>query len=476
MSNKNIIVLSISVFIIACFFSVGFNNYDEHTQILEFAGLKLGLTIEKNLSWEYAAQMRPALQPAIVVLVWKFLNLLGCCNPFLVALIVRIMAATLTFTGIYLLYKRYVITIENPILKNWYLLLSFFLWFAIYNGVRFSSESLSGSSFLIAFALLTNEQNKKNYYYIFVGLLFGLSFVARYQSAFLILGVGAWLLFIKRDFKRIILISIGVIIVTGIGILIDKWFYGKWVLTLWNYYIENIVLDKVSGFGIDPWWYYFEVVFLKAIPPFSLVFILCFLIYFAFKPKDIITFTLLPLILVHFLIGHKEMRFMFPMIGFIPILIIRSIESMKQKWLPHFFENKRIGYMVKIFWIYNIIMLLVVSLKPADTHVSIYQRIYSQYPSPTKLYYCENANPYSRALDVYFYKRKSLSVIKVNTIDSLTFSPEYKQLFVTKKPELLSKSKMKYKLIYSTYPQWIRYFNYNNWIERSNLYYVYELL
>ena len=71
--KKNYIyLLSILTLIITAFFSSGYYHFDEHFQILEFAGLKLKMTLATNLPWEYTYQMRPAIQPAIVVLFLNF--------------------------------------------------------------------------------------------------------------------------------------------------------------------------------------------------------------------------------------------------------------------------------------------------------------------------------------------------------------------------------------------------------------------
>lgn len=72
LQEKNIYFWSAVVLFITALFSVGAYHADEHYQILEFAGLKLGLTSAENLPWEFHYQMRQTLQPFMVIALHKF--------------------------------------------------------------------------------------------------------------------------------------------------------------------------------------------------------------------------------------------------------------------------------------------------------------------------------------------------------------------------------------------------------------------
>lgn len=474
MKAKYIYILSIIVLVITAFFSTGYHHFDEHFQILEFAGLKLNMTVAGNLPWEYNYQMRSAIQPVVVVVLYNFLNIFGLYNPFTIALFLRLLSAAVAFLGMYMIYKTYNKTILNDTLKKWFLLLSFFLWFMIYNNVRFSSENWAGSILLIAFSLLNIKQRPNRYYYLYIGLLLGLAFLFRYQAGFLIAGLILWVLFIKKNISNAVFLTLGVIFLIGIGIIIDRWFYGEWTLTTWNYFNQAILQNKISGFGVDPWWYYFEIVFIKAIPPFSIIFIVSFIIVFIYKRKDLLTWTILPFLLIHFIIGHKEIRFLFPVIGFLPVVIIKSFEIIQEKWNKTFLDNTFVRVFAKLFLIANFISLLIIAFKPADNQISLYKRLYNDYKTPTTLYYTDD-NPYHRILDINFYKRKNLDVIKISSVNEINSDVNKNQLFVTKDRNTVNDIKMKNKLIYSTFPDWIKIFNFNKWIERSKCWYVYEL-
>ena len=470
---KYIYVLSIVTLLITAFFSVGYYHFDEHFQILEFAGLKLNMTVAGNLPWEYVYKMRPAIQPAIVVLVFRLFHLAGVNNPFTIALLLRLLSASVAFIAMYLVYKAYFKTLNNVTLKRWFSLLSFFLWFMVFNSVRYSSENWSGSIFLISFALL-NIKQFPNKSYLLIGMLLGLSFLFRYQTGFLIAGLILWHLFIKKSIVKTAFLTLGVIFLIGLGILIDRWFYGSWTLTTWNYFNMNILQNRVSDFGIHPWWYYIGQTFVQGIPPFSIVYILSIIVVFIYRRKDLLTWTLLPFLIIHFIIGHKEIRFLFPVIGFLPILIIKSLEIVQTKWSASFLENKLVRIFAKWFWVVNIIFLGIVAFSPADGQISLYKKLYTNYTTPSTLYYIEN-NPYHRVLDINFYKRPNLDIVKLSSVKNIDLIVDRKTLFVTKDQNVAKEMLTRKELVYSTYPRWIKTVNFNNWVSRTNCWYVYEL-
>jgi GPI mannosyltransferase 3 len=470
---KYVYILSIVTLIITAFFSAGYYHFDEHFQILEFAGLKLKMTSAGNLPWEYVYKMRPAIQPAIVFVVFNMFHLIGVDNPFTVTLFLRLLSASLGFAAMYLFYMTYIKTINNDLLKTWYTLLSFFLWFIIFNNVRFSSESWSGSLFLIAFSLLNIKQLSNRSHFL-TGMLLGLSFLFRYQTGFLIAGLILWYLFIKKNIIKPVLISFGILLIIGTGILIDRWFYGTWTLTTWNYFNQNILQNRVSDFGIHPWWYYIERTFIQGIPPFSIVYISSFLIVFIYLRKDLLTWTLLPFLLIHFIIGHKEIRFMFPIIGFIPIVIIKSLEIIQTKWNATFLDKKYVQGFAKAFWIVNMIFMTLIAFSPADGQISLYKKLFSDYKTSSTLYYIDK-NPFNRVLDINFYKRPDLEIVKISSLKDLDLNNGRKTLFVTKDQNAANDLFAQKRLVYSTYPKWIRILNFNNWMSRTNCWYVYEI-
>lgn len=477
---------------ILAYFSVGYNHSDEHFQILEFARWKLDPSKPEPLPWEFHNQMRPAVQPAIVVIIHKFFNLFGTSDPFLIAFFLRILSAILTFLSMWIIYQRYIKEISNKILQQWFLVLSFLLWFALYNAVRFSSETWSGAIFIIGFSYpFLFKRALGNHDFFLTGILLGFSFIFRYQAGFLIVGYFLWFfvfrLMLNKDASlfpeekpgkkskilQLTFMSLGILCVIITGVFIDRWFYGKWVFTTWNYFEQNILEDKISGFGIQPWWFYFEDIFIKAIPPFSLVFITFLLVVFLFLRNDILTWTLLPFVLINFLLGHKETRFFYPLIGFLPVIVIKGIKTLLDIWSDNVLKNKFVRIFAKIFWIVNCCFILLIFFIPADIQVNMYQKIYYRYPYPITLYYCSE-DPYNRALPVSYYKRRDLSLKKTESVVDLVSGTEKTYLVAVKRSDPEFENAKKLKQIYSTYPVWIKWVNFNHWLDRTQVWYLYE--
>ena len=362
--------------------------------------------------------------------------------------------------------------ISNDVLRRWFLILSFTLWFVIYIGVRFSSENWSGLLFAIGFSYYFLNQRRKYIYFFIVGLLLGLSFLFRYQAAFLIFGFSLWLLLIKKErFTKIISIVFGFVFIAFTGILIDKWFYGEWTITAWNYFAQNILEDKASGFGVEPWWWYITKSIEKGVPPISILFIAAFFIVSIFKTKSPVIWSIVPFFLIHSTIGHKEIRFLFPISFFIPIIIIMGIEVLQKKYIQNLSSNKYMRSFMKLIFIVNAGVLLVVMFKPADSQISLYHKLYKNYKEPT-IHYCLEGNPYHRVLDIYFYKRNSLTVESIKSMDDI---PEGKNKLVVMEHRDEFNNPRLGKLVYTTFPDWILKFNFNNWQDRSHSWYVYEI-
>ncbi len=472
LKENHFYILGAVSLLIASIFSVGYHHFDEHFQILEFGSLKLGLTTVSNLPWEFHDQMRPAFQPAIVVISHYLWGMIGIDNPFFITFFLRLLTAALSFISIWFLYKTYKNRINSAVLQHWFLILSFLLWFVIYNGVRFSSENWSGSLFAIGFSCYFLFKKRNFVSFFIIGAILGLSFLCRYQIAFLILGFGLWLVFIRKErFINLLFISFGILSLFLIGILIDRWFYGEWTLSTWNYFNENIVNDKISGFGAKPWWWYITTSLQNGIPPFSLLFVGGFLIITFFRLKSPIVWSLVPFIFIHSIIGHKELRFLFPIILFMPIVMIQGIETIQNRYYHRLSENKYLKSFMMLFFIINFAVLLIVSFNPADSQIYLYKKLYKEYKEPTTLFYI-NKNPYRRVLDIHYYKRKNLTIKHINSIDSIPL--EKKGLVVLTNRNKSNNLRLG-NLIYSTYPNWILKFNVNNWIDRTNVWYIYEL-
>ena len=475
-STKKIYLIGLIIYVITAIFSVGNHHPDEHFQIFEFAALKLGLAYENDLAWEYHFQMRPTLQPAMVVVLYRFLAIFGLDNPFFVAFLLRLVSAVFSLYAIKKVIDLYQNQFKHQQVKLWFVVLSIFVWISLYNNVRFSSENWSGNLFIVGFVLMMQAKKPTNWTYLIVGALFGLSFVIRYQAAFMVLGFGLWLLIQRKDpFGKLVLMTLSFLAMFGLGIIIDKWFYGDWVLSTWNYLKWNILADRVSTFGIEPWYYYITQTIADAIPPFSLVYVGSFLWFIFKRPKSAITWSIIPFMAIHFLIGHKETRFMFPIIGFMPVVIAFLLDYLVSRFGDNFFMTNKLAFWFKrLFWIANIVMVLIVMFRPANYRVWRHYGFYKAIKGPATVYY-DSGSPFGDALSYKFFMKPDLKIWPTDVVDTILPDPSRQVFLATSDKELVQKYATHSKQVYRSYPEWIKYFDFNGWVDRTSFYYVLEL-
>ena len=93
--SKKHLALAVLVLLIAAWRTVGYHQGDEHFQILEFAGHRLGWVSADQLPWEFHERMRPGLQPLLAYGVTRLVGLFGSPDPFFVAYLLRLLSAAL---------------------------------------------------------------------------------------------------------------------------------------------------------------------------------------------------------------------------------------------------------------------------------------------------------------------------------------------------------------------------------------------
>ena len=457
---------------LAAFSSIGYLQSDEHFQLIEFGAMKLGLVDPSALAWEYHAKMRPGLQPGIMVLTHRVFHAVGIESPFVVVMALRILSGLVSFCAALLLYVAFRDNYCQSKYRPWFLLLSFLFWGAVFVGVRFSSEGWSGSFFVLGFALYFLSQKSARNMYWLVGLLLGLAYLFRYQVGLLVFGFFIWLLVIQREkWRNLFLIGGGVAFMMLFGVLMDYWFYEDWTFTLLHYFDQNIVEDRVSDFGIDPWYYYLMVIFLMLIPPFSLVPMVLFGKFLFKRPTHFLIWCLLPFLLVHNLIGHKEHRFLFPLVGLLPLLIAEGMHLfVDQKFL----RSRLVRFAVPAFLVLNAVPLLTVTFVPLDLTTPLYKEVYDNYQEPASLYY-RKFDPYERALPIRYYRRRNVTTVCRPDFNTILVDPQKTQLLATRRPLKPGEVKFEYTLKYKALPDWVKIFNIGGWVERTKFWHLYEI-
>jgi phosphatidylinositol glycan class B len=485
--EKQLLVIAVIVHIIAAWLSIGFHHPDEHFQIVEFANYKLGGTPELHLPWEFANQMRPGLQPFLAYLFLKPYYALGFKNPYVFTFILRLISGLLAIVVALKWHEVVKLKIASEKYQKLHLFLSLLGWSAIYIHVRFSSENFAAMAFVIGLFVwqFSNSKHKS----LLFGIWAGLSFVFRFQAIFLIIGWVFWYLFIQKNkISKLLPVILGGVISIVFGLIFEFWLYGELTFSSWAYLEQNVIYNKASNFGTEPWYWYFEQIFNLAMPPFSIILLLSIPLMITRYKQDVIGWCVLFFILGHSVIGHKEFRFLFPLIYFVPYVSICTLIWIEEK-IKNPSKVKYLNWGIQAFVIVNLIAMIFMNSKPANDLLNVNAFIDKNIKRPATIIYSDGyTNPNINALvpsDFFGLKEVKLSCIdSFMNDDTLQLENTYVYLFV-EKPLLKDDFVVQYggqyfdtasmNLIYSQIPQWASRFNFNNWIERSNNYKIYLL-
>ena len=468
-THNKILFIAALVFVITAVNSHGFYHPDEHHQIVEFANAKLGLHDTQTLAWEYHSKMRPTLQPVICCLVFNIMHAFNIDNPYHQAFCLRLLTAILAFFAIHLFVKNTKQQFENQTIQYGYCLLSYFLWFIPFLSVRFASETWSGLFFLLALSFVLANSTKKQTFFT-IGIFLGISFLFRFQIAFAILGLFFWLFFVnKTKFSTLILSATGFLLILALGVCLDSWFYGEFVFSPWNYYMENIVNDMASHFGTSPW--YFYLLKLLSFPNYivGICFALSFIILLIKNPKNIYIWCFIPFLFFHSLVSHKEERFLFPLAYLFAIILISAYDLLYNFIKKRKFTRILNYVLLVLFAIVNITGLLVMGTCGADKgRISMTKYVYDNYhENPLNILYLSYSNPYNpwHFCYIQFYTPNNVhKQTRINSLEELNDFPPVDgctNLLFIKKPDLKDADAIRrieekgYVFIHQSVPVWV---------------------
>jgi phosphatidylinositol glycan class B len=428
--------------LLTAYFSAGFFNLDEQTQVLNVVGHKLGLYDVTYLSSQYDLAIRSWFHPAIYLWCSKILLLFTPFNPFVHAYFYRLLSTILGLLSLGFLYKIFENELEAIKEQELFFFFSSFLWYFPFLHARPSNENICGTLFIFGLYFLKSGKTYKNFF--FAGILLALSFVTRFQVIVMIGATFLWFLISFREYKKLLLLVLGFLLILGINTYFDSLMYGRFTFTPYNYFNLNIVQKYANTFGVTPWYQYFIYTFRECIPPLALIVIASFAYFWIRFPKHLLTSVTLPFFIVHSLIGHKEFRFLFPMAPFLPIILVLIVH--KIGW-----ANKK--YLRNSFLVFNIPVLLYFSFTPAASTSRFFEFLYEHQAPVKKVYvfthYEDNSKFYLRN-DVEYKVLNSNEVHgKINSETNSFFLT----MNITERDLILNEKKCS--VTFSLYPQWI---------------------
>ena len=480
------LIAAVLLLLFTCWRSVGFHQGDEHFQILEFAAYKAGAVAEDQLAWEFAERMRPATQPALAYVVYRAFGLFGPPNPYHVAFFLRLLSAA-AFLGVAVwTYRRFATRFAAPTLLRWFALALLFNWASVYSGVRFSGENWSGlavAAGLLLYPLAPATDARRftpgrdgGAAAVFgAGLLFGLAFLLRYQTAILVVGFGAWLLFVARErWPRLALVVAGGLAALAVGTLLDRWLYGEWVIAPWHYVRSNLVEGKAATFGTAPWWYYVEKTFERGVPPLSLLYLAAPL-WFGWRfRRDPLVWMWVPFLAVHLYLSRKDLRFLFPLLPFLPVMMLALTQVLWKSVKSRGRGRVWLRRVVVILAVVNGVALASVALRPVIAEVAVSQYVWDHYTEPVTLL-ADGRHVYTYAnLTMWFYQRPGRVIIH-RTEDRAAWPPCTTAVCLYSERTRSPDPPPGARLVYSNRPAWLLTTPLGRLLARERWWYIYEL-
>jgi phosphatidylinositol glycan class B len=311
--------------LVTAWFSNLFYFPDEHFQVLEFLGLKLGITPVSAMAPEYAAHVRSWMQPFIYWLVAAPLRVLGLTDMFALAFVLRVLTGLFSVAALAAFAKSVAPTISGQDERQAFLRYLPFFGFLPFLFVRTSSETISAAFFALGLAAILSGRSRA-----LAGMFCGLAFECRYQTGLMTAGLMAWMAIAAREkFSRLLQFAGGGALALVLGLLVDRWGYGVWVFPMLDYIHRNLTEGVADSYGRDS-----VLAYLWMLPA-QLFFVITFVLIVAMvmmwlrNPRHVLTWVTLPFVLGHMAIAHKEARFLFPLailatafpvLGFSPLL------------------------------------------------------------------------------------------------------------------------------------------------------------
>jgi GPI mannosyltransferase 3 len=328
---KNRVLVLLVATCVTAWFSYAYFHVDEYFQVLELTRLKLDPAAVPELPWEHAERLRPWLQPLIYFGLAKMLAVVSVKEIFALAFVFRLVTGLSNVLAV-ILFLRTTLPWLAPRERGVHQSVVTLAGFLPYLFVRTSSESASMAALTIGWSLLLSGTPASTWRVpastgrlAACGLLFGVAFELRFQTAFSTAGMIAWLFWRGGLRARLLPLFAGIGIAIGMGTLADRWGYGEWEIVPWNYFRANVLEGAAGMFGTDPPFAYFWMLPANLFAPIVLLLLGLMLLAWAREPRHPLTWATFPLFVVHNLIPHKEERFLFPLAIFATGLVTLAL-------------------------------------------------------------------------------------------------------------------------------------------------------
>nr|XP_026498291.1 GPI mannosyltransferase 3 [Vanessa tameamea]XP_026498292.1 GPI mannosyltransferase 3 [Vanessa tameamea]XP_026498293.1 GPI mannosyltransferase 3 [Vanessa tameamea] len=274
-----------------------------------------------ELTWEWQKGLRSYLYPSVVAVLYTILKFTGLDYADAVVFMPRILQAIISTAADYSFYKW-------TGKRKWALFLILSSWFWFYTSSRTLLQTLETSLVAIAMSIFPFKAGKLGYYenennnWIWLACL---SVFVRPTSAPIWLVLGVYNVMTTRQGRLKLLLRTYMPIVVlsgGAMVALDSYFYGRLIITPWEFFRFNVLQNISTFYGNHPWhWYITQG--LPAVLGINIFPLFWSIMSIVRRPREnrigLVLLAAASLhVVVHSFIPHKEFRFVLPLM---PILL-----------------------------------------------------------------------------------------------------------------------------------------------------------
>lgn len=290
---------------------------DEYWQALEVA--HYAVFGYGHLTWEWEHRLRGFLHPGLFAAVFALLRLFHADSPLAIIVGPRVLQGLMQAVGdwgAYALARSFF----GPRTAAWALACQLLSWFTFYCGGRTLSNSLETVLVTLvlvywpwdAHAHLTDSQRWRRRLALAIGVV---AFAVRPTSAVVLAYVGLRALWFSPSFsERLRLVFCEVLPIGVVGVAcscgVDYLFYGELTFVPWNFVKFNVAHNISAFYGTHPFHWYFT----QGLPTILGSFVPVFVLGVAVAARRELFYLLCWTVFVYSLLGHKEFRFIFPIL------------------------------------------------------------------------------------------------------------------------------------------------------------------
>jgi phosphatidylinositol glycan class B len=226
----------------------------------------------------------------------------------------------------------------------------------------------------------------------------------------------------------------------------------------------NLFQGKAASFGVEPWYFYISVASLLPYGPF---YIAATFISIKYKLKNPVIWLVILYVLVHSLIGHKELRFLVPILCFMPLVIAYSYDFLIDRAIiiKNWWQT-----LWKYLWYVNCVFAILCAIIPSGTSVFLCRAIYNKFSEPMQFYaITEGGN------ELNFYKRKNVELFYIKDIKQVQCNKNKVCLLALTCQQAQANPNINGKIIYNSCPSWLLKLNFNGWLDRAAVYNIYQI-